>query len=428
MSDIAYREQSFSPGRMVSLFELDLSPLGVAQTLYFTVGANGTQPIQFRGNTYTPVDIEASGFEISGKGPIAQPTVRIANVTNAITSLLEDYDDLVGARVRRIRTFTDFLDGGLEGRNASWTDPMAYANATAFNAEWETPSGSGELTFSASGDSDGSGYVAVGNNSGNDMRWLIHRQSVRFNPGDLYEISARVYREAGAGTVYLGVAGRDINDTKWISTLGTDVFSSAHYVAASGAAPTNGVWTTYTGYFKGLAATAGGVAPNQASPSALRNGIRYFRPLVLVNYNGVAGITRIGEVKWRKIAPASVAYEDYAFPTEVYTVERKSAHNRTFVEWQLNAALDQEGKMLPGRQVLRDTCMQRYRTWNGTSFDYSKATCPYTGTGYFKADGTATTAALDSCGKKLSDCRLRFGQNGQLPTRKFPGVSRLRVQ
>ena len=90
--------------------------------------------------------------------------------------------------------------------------------------------------------------------------------------------------------------------------------------------------------------------------------------------------------------------------------------------------MDQEGRKLPGRQVLKDACTHIYRFPDGMGdFDYTNATCPYVGTDYFEATGASTNdPALDKCGKKLSDCRLRFGQHGVLPTRAFPGVARVR--
>ncbi len=41
------------------------------------------------------------------------------------------------------------------------------------------------------------------------------------------------------------------------------------------------------------------------------------------------------------------------FPIDVYRVERKSNQNRVYIEWTLAAAMDQQGRKLPGRQVTR---------------------------------------------------------------------------
>jgi lambda family phage minor tail protein L len=61
---------------------------------------------------------------------------------------------------------------------------------------------------------------------------------------------------------------------------------------------------------------------------------------------------------------------------DTFRIDRKSMENPVFIEWELSASIDQEGKMLPGRQVIRDTCLWRYRSWTGSNFDYSKAQCP----------------------------------------------------
>jgi phage-related protein len=103
-----------------------------------------------------------------------------------------------------------------------------------------------------------------------------------------------------------------------------------------------------------------------------------------------------------------------------------------FVEWELSAAIDQEGRMLPGRQFLRDVCTRRYRRYAptdpaaaGDGYVYPKIfPCPYTGSNAFTALGVGTTVANDVCGRKVSDCRLRFpGQ--ALPMGAFPGIGRV---
>ena len=115
------------------------------------------------------------------------------------------------------------------------------------------------------------------------------------------------------------------------------------------------------------------------------------------------------------------------FPADIYYLERKVNHNKLYIEWELLALMDIEGVMIPKRQVLRDTCTHRYRVYKDGSFDYSSATCPYTGSNYYKADGTSTTnPAEDCCGRKLFDCRLRYpNDNDTLPTRAFPGVGKI---
>lgn len=236
MTDINERAQQSSPGQLVVLFELDLAPIGDSTVLRFTNTrlANANEVV-FRGNTYECVDCEAKGFEYSGSGPLPQPSVRVSNVGGFVGALLIDFEDLVGAKLTRTRTFASYLDGG---------------------------------------------------------------------------------------------------------------------------------------------------------PDA--------------------------------------AESNYAFVSDVFTVESKQAHSKVAVEWKLSSVLDQQGRKLPGRQVLRDTCLHQYRFFSGGAFNYTYATCPYTGNSYFDGDDNPTTAANDRCGKRLTSCKLRFGANGPLPTRSFPGASRVR--
>ena len=115
------------------------------------------------------------------------------------------------------------------------------------------------------------------------------------------------------------------------------------------------------------------------------------------------------------------------FPIDVFRVERKTAHNKVYIEFELAVIFDQEGLKLPNRQCIRDTCTHIYRRYDSSTgtFDYSKATCPYTGTSYFQRDGTSTTKkSEDLCGKRLTNCIQRFGSNAVLPTRAFPGMQR----
>lgn len=118
---------------------------------------------------------------------------------------------------------------------------------------------------------------------------------------------------------------------------------------------------------------------------------------------------------------------------DVFRIERKSDENAVYIEWELSAAIDQEGKLLPGRQFIRDVCTRRYRRYDPINpkaatdgFVYPTIfPCPYTASPSFTTVGAPTTAANDKCGRKLSDCKLRFGDNNALPMGAFPGIGRV---
>ena len=121
---------------------------------------------------------------------------------------------------------------------------------------------------------------------------------------------------------------------------------------------------------------------------------------------------------------AAMADPDCHSPIDAYVVNRKTSQTAELVTFELSTPLDQTSKMLPGRMVLKRHCSWRYRSYDGATFDYTKVECPYTGTDYFTPEGDATDKpALDNCGKRVSDCKLRF-VGEPLPFGGFPGVRR----
>lgn len=113
------------------------------------------------------------------------------------------------------------------------------------------------------------------------------------------------------------------------------------------------------------------------------------------------------------------------FPREIYYIDRKSAENRNIVEFELAASFDLAGVRAPKRQCISNICQWRYRYWDVAdgAFAYDKVQCPYIGTNYYDAnDQPVTNASQDVCSKRLSGCRLRFGENSELPYGSFPGI------
>ena len=105
---------TLDPGAIVHLFEMDLSTGSASSSIDILRWHSGSneqlQEIVWQGNIYAPFPVQAEGFEFSGVGAIPRPSLTIANITSALTSLISNYDDLVGAKVTRKRTFVKYLD------------------------------------------------------------------------------------------------------------------------------------------------------------------------------------------------------------------------------------------------------------------------------------------------------------------------------
>nr|BAR24734.1 Phage minor tail protein L [uncultured Mediterranean phage uvMED]BAR24811.1 Phage minor tail protein L [uncultured Mediterranean phage uvMED]BAR24830.1 Phage minor tail protein L [uncultured Mediterranean phage uvMED]BAR24890.1 Phage minor tail protein L [uncultured Mediterranean phage uvMED] len=111
------------PTAVIDLFEVELTAAvnGVDDTLRYHAGLNGiTETIKFGGVSYPAVPVEVDGFEFSAKGTLPRPTLRVANISNAITSLMLTYD-VLAAEVRRIRTFVKFIDTSNFNANPGFT-------------------------------------------------------------------------------------------------------------------------------------------------------------------------------------------------------------------------------------------------------------------------------------------------------------------
>ena len=101
------------------------------------------------------------------------------------------------------------------------------------------------------------------------------------------------------------------------------------------------------------------------------------------------------------------------FPKEIYYVARKVSEGRDVVQFELAASFDLAGVRAPKRH-----CSQNLCPWI-----YKGSECTYSGTDYFNEnDESVDDAADDVCGKKLSSCEARFGENNALPFGGFPGI------
>jgi len=111
MPTIQTELQSLSPSALVELFELDMTNLPGGQIERFHAGTNTlTQPVVWQGNTYMAAPIEVEGFDVTTKGALPRPKIRIANVGGAFSALAMENDDLVGCKIIRKRTYARFLD------------------------------------------------------------------------------------------------------------------------------------------------------------------------------------------------------------------------------------------------------------------------------------------------------------------------------
>lgn len=101
------------------------------------------------------------------------------------------------------------------------------------------------------------------------------------------------------------------------------------------------------------------------------------------------------------------------FVPEIYFIDSKTHEDSEYIEFELAGATDMVGVRAPGRQITRSVCMWLYR---GEECGYTGPPCAD------KNDNPTSDPAQDRCGKRLSSCKMRFGQHGNLPCGLFPGA------
>ena len=123
--------------------------------------------------------------------------------------------------------------------------------------------------------------------------------------------------------------------------------------------------------------------------------------------------------------------ESTADPTAIVTtddiwyIDRISAENPEFVEFELSPKINLQGLRLPRRQIT-EHCPWEYR---GTECGYTGNKCFTLNDEQLTGGTLAERKALDKCGHKYSSCQLRF-PNGDKGERDLPfgGFINARIQ
>lgn len=148
---------------------------------------------------------------------------------------------------------------------------------------------------------------------------------------------------------------------------------------------------------------------------------------LLDTYSGLVGgqVTRI-LTRRRFLDDGSTPDPNAYITRDVFVIAQKTSHNAISITFKLASRMDQEGAQIPRRQILRDVCGHTYRVWTGSGFDYSKATCPYSGGSLYDTLNRPTDYPHDQCSRDFTGCTLRFGRWSGLPAWFFPGVGKVK--
>lgn len=97
-------------GALIELYEVDASAIGGSVYRFVNEVNELGSDIVWQGQTYLRLPVEATGFDISGNTQLPRPKLTFSNVNQVVGGLARTHGDLIGAIVKRHRTFAKYLD------------------------------------------------------------------------------------------------------------------------------------------------------------------------------------------------------------------------------------------------------------------------------------------------------------------------------
>ena len=440
----------YNSSSVVELFQLELSPL---QSYYTTINPtvyrfhNGynenygtTSPnIEWSGSKFIGRPIQMEGVQFSSSGEIPRPTLTVANHDLLFTQLNKAYANLVGAKIRRIRTLVKFLD------SANFKTRNLFVNSEAFNTWTQSNANvaanvavapNGTLTADKV-------YESNGTNTSHTVlkpvTGLANNTSVCFS---MYlKAGERQYTallaSSKADTNLSGKTFDLINGTvsSVTRTLGPTVLSSGIQNAGNGWYRCWVTFSTMSGAlnpqyylyidndFNPTGVSYAGVSPTNGN--TITTGIYAWGAQLEIVSNPALTPT-IYQTTGATLGNPT-ADPNAKFPDDVYVIDRMSEEVPGQITYELAPAWDVEGVQLPRRQVVANICPWIYKqdpcTWKTQGA--ASVTSPTSGTvGGF---ATLTSAAVSPNSTTLRVTGLtgtiKLGMNVT-----GPGVTNLNVR
>jgi lambda family phage minor tail protein L len=166
---IANISRKLTIGAIIELFTLDASGIPSAYTgepgpvfAFHNCNGQGTEPIYFQGTAYQPFPFKTTGFDVSSQGKMPRPTITVANIGGVFSSILQEFDQLNGSILTRIRTlfqFLDYLPGSSPLTPMDTSDPTQFMPMDQFAIDRKSAETKQALAFEMSAQFDVQGVM-----------------------------------------------------------------------------------------------------------------------------------------------------------------------------------------------------------------------------------------------------------------------------
>ena len=310
--------QAINPGSLIELFELttDAALHGSATTYRFHAGTNeiNNGNIIWDGNSYIAIPLEADGFKYAN-GQLPRPTLTISNVTNVITAILLNVNqvtpgnDLTGAVVKRRTTLARFLD-------AANFDPVATTTTTTTTVADPSDAETVTYTVTVVQDSYSNNVFAING---------VQKPVITMKRGSTYIFDQSHSSNVNHPLRIKSDAGGQ-QTTVNAGTLGTDAT------------------VTYSPDYPS--------APNDLRYYCQTHGNNMGNTITMNNPNTIQQTT--SSTTTSQSNPYGTPDPTAEYPQEIYKIDRKSAENRAVVQFELAAAFDLANIRIPLRVCTKE--------------------------------------------------------------------------
>ena len=310
--------QSINPGSLIELFELttDAALHGSATTYRFHAGTNeiNNGNIIWDGNTYIAIPMEADGFKYAN-GQLPRPTLTISNVTNVITAILLNVNqvtpgnDLTGAIVKRRTTLARFLD-------AANFDPVVTTTSTSTTIADPSQAQTIVYVVTVVQDANGANVFAIDG---------VQRPVITMKRGSTY-----IFNQSHSSNV---------NHPLRIKSDANGQQTTTNY----GTLGTNATVTYQPAYPD---------APNDLRYYCTNHGNGMGNTITMTNPNTIQQITT--STSTSQTNPYGTPDPTAEYPQEIYKIDRKSAENRAVVQFELAASFDLANIRIPLRVCTKE--------------------------------------------------------------------------
>jgi lambda family phage minor tail protein L len=404
--------QKINPSSIIELFELELSTAlhGVNTVYRFHAGSNmdANGELVWKGNTYQRFPVEAEGFEYTGNGQLPRPKIRVSNLLGTITGILLTVNattagnDLNGAKLTRIRTLARYIDdANFDGGSNPYGTPDTTAEfpQEIYYLDRKVTENRDVVEWELAAAFDLAGVRAPKRQCINNLcQW--------------------VYRGAECG--YTGAPIADENDVL-LEGVTDSAEAIAYYAAKEAFEATEQPLADAQATLNSASNTL-----NSASGTWYLAETRYSKGIGSNYYVRGPRYTTLGlgsgtyEGVWNG---STVSLGDTYRRGKLRATDATNRYGSGSYSWFEIERWYYDTSAVSSAQSSYDSALSAYNTAKSnydsaktaldTAFDDWKTSPPYQG---------QLDAIGDVCGKRLSSCKLRFGELAELPFGAFPGI------